>query len=66
MGCWCGFKLAVIDGIWHQGWWGEGVGGGSLLHFQLLMATQTQHLTPILLSFSPGTSLGPRSHIPFL
>lgn len=28
MGCWCGFKLAVIDGIWHQGWWGDGGGGG--------------------------------------
>lgn len=32
------------------------------LYSQLLMATQIKHLTLILLSFSPGTSLGQQSH----
>lgn len=42
-------------------WW-DLAQRGPVLYSQLLMATQTEHLTLILLSFSPGTSLGQQSH----
>ena len=51
-GCWFRFKLAVTDEIWLS----------EALYSRLLMAAQTDHLTLILRSFSPKTSLRQISH----
>lgn len=42
-------------------WW-DLAQRGPVFYSLLLMATQTEHLTPILFSLSPATSLGQRSH----
>lgn len=53
-------RLLVLIQIGSE-WW-DLARQSPALYSQLLMATQIKHLTLILLSFSPGTSLGQQSH----